>query len=55
VAERCHSKLGRGFPSLGRSPRTEAFVAGARKRHYVRLARALTPRSSPVTRAEFPP
>jgi hypothetical protein len=37
VAERCHSRLGGGFPSLGRFPRTEAFVGNARERHYVRF------------------
>jgi hypothetical protein len=37
VAERCHSRLGGGFPCLGRFPRTEAFVACARKRHYVQF------------------
>ena len=37
VAERRCVALGRGNSVIARSPRTEAYVAGVRKRHYVRF------------------
>jgi hypothetical protein len=66
VAERCRSRLGWGFPCLGRSPRTEAFAVGGQKRHCVRFvpsARALigsgheggTPPTSPTSHVQFEP
>jgi hypothetical protein len=54
-AERCHSRLGGGFPSLGRSPRTEAFVARARKRHSIRFAAGARALIEPGHESGIPP
>ena len=55
VGERRYVALGRGNSGLGRSPRTEAFVAGADSDIMSDSLLALTRSSSPVTRVEFPP
>ena len=44
-----------GFPCLGRSPRTEAFVGGARKRHYVRFGPAALALIEPRHESRIPP